>query len=271
MFRQPRLTALDHCTIGMSGDQIIRRAHHGRCASAGQCSRDRLFPSVSGHVGSQGRDGAPWRRPGCRGQPDARVEPTTLPPGLDRPTPGRRCLERASHGFGVDAIDACRAVRIQHPWRLRVDLDIDRAECIPGTPSRANAVAVWFKRRFPGGLPDVFDQRVRGASGPGRNPQGTLLRRAGCGKIPPTDRRGMAREGQVVHHVQSLLGRQLRRPPRRLGSAGLGDPASRSVPRAVALHGNGATGSGACGLAGDPHAWRLGRGVLGASTPGVRS
>jgi hypothetical protein len=66
-------------------------------------------------------------------------------------------------------------------------------------------------------------------------------------------------------------GVSLGRPQRRLGSAGLGSPACLSAPRTVLPRGNGAPVFGACGLAGAPHAWRLGRGGFGAYTPGVRS
>ncbi len=60
----------------------------------------------------------------------------------------------------VDAIEACRDVRRQHPCRFLGELDLDRSDGLPGTPSRANAGAGWFKRRFPGGLQDVFDQSL---------------------------------------------------------------------------------------------------------------
>ena len=154
LFRQHRLTARDHLTIGMSGDQIIRLAPHRRCAVAGTRARDRRFQSVAGHVGSPGRDRATGRRPGFRGTPEALGEPTTRQPGLELPTQGRRCIERASHGFVVEAIAAGRAVRRQHPVRLLVELDSERADGLPGTPSRANAGAVWCPTAgFPGGLP----------------------------------------------------------------------------------------------------------------------
>jgi hypothetical protein len=51
VFRQHRLTALDHFALGMQGHQIIRIANHGRSVSAGKRSRDRLFQAVQGHVG----------------------------------------------------------------------------------------------------------------------------------------------------------------------------------------------------------------------------
>ena len=86
VFRQPRLTSLAHGTLGLSGDQIIRIAPHGRRAAAGKRARDRLCQSVEGHVGSHGRAGATWRGPGFRGQPDALVAHTTLQPGVDLPT-----------------------------------------------------------------------------------------------------------------------------------------------------------------------------------------
>ena len=86
VFRQPRLTSLAHGTLGLSGDQIIRIAPHGRCAAAGKRARDRLCQSVEGHVGSHGRAGATWRGPGFQGQPDALVAHTTLQPGVDLPT-----------------------------------------------------------------------------------------------------------------------------------------------------------------------------------------
>jgi hypothetical protein len=112
----------------------------------------------------------------------------------------------------VDAIDASRDVRIQPPCRFLVDVDLECSNRIPGTPSRAKAVAVWFKLRFPCGLQPMFDPRWLGAIGPGRHPQGTRRRRAGCGKIHPTARRRVALAVQVWHHVQPLLGRQLGHP-----------------------------------------------------------
>lgn len=67
------------------------------------------------------------------------------------------------------------------------------------------------------------------------------------------------------------LGASEWRRHRRLGSAGLGDPASRSAPRAVSPRGTDATVVGAGGRAGDPPAWRRGRGGVGAYTPGLRA
>jgi hypothetical protein len=74
--------------------------------------------------------------------------------------------------------------------------------------------------------------------------------------------------GAGVARSPGTLGASEWRPPRRLGSADPDSPASRAVPRAVSRPGTGAPGLGACGLAGDPHAGRRGRGVWGASTPG---
>ena len=188
MVRQDRLTALEHCPRGMSDAPSIRLAPHRRTASTGQRARDRLFQAVQGHGGEYGRGRATVRCPRVGGTPCTLVAPANLQPGGALPAPGRRRVQRASPGVVVEAIAALGDVRLQHPRRLRVELDRARAKRIPGAPAWATALAVGFERRFPGRFQGWGDPTWLGPVGAGGHPHGPRCRRAGCGQVDPTHR-----------------------------------------------------------------------------------
>jgi hypothetical protein len=119
-------------------------------------------------------------------------------PGCELPTDRRRGVELASHGFVVDAIEACGDVRIQHPCRFLVELDIDRADRIPGATSRATALALGFELRFPFRFERLFDQALLGPIRDGWNAQWALLQCAGFRNVDPTHRCGVPVELQVL-------------------------------------------------------------------------
>jgi hypothetical protein len=89
------------------------------------------------------------------------------------PLPGRESHPLEAPGLSWRT-EAFGDVRIQHPLRFLVDLDIDRSNRIPGAPSWAKAIAVGFKLRFPCRFQGLGDPTLLGPVCEGGHTQSKL-------------------------------------------------------------------------------------------------
>jgi len=150
----------DNAVIGLANDHRLPRINGlpVHLVSAREGLLDGRFESMQGDGGEERRNDAAGRRPLLgRSQVHALHHPG-LEPCFDGSPEGRGGVELVQQGCVVDAIEAFRAIRVDHVCRFPAHMRENGFDRIVGGPSWSKAVAVWFAACVPFRFEEEFGQ-----------------------------------------------------------------------------------------------------------------